>query len=189
MGKQIRRRKHVKQCRQNPPVQNRVVKKNEDNVTNKGEYSVVSNDMTSMNTTEETKPTAPCRIEREQIKEILAKMCEELRTNTVDVDFTEDTRKLDSGIVCYIIHVRNTLAIKSITRKTGLYFTRVRDRIHVQVINGTSMVVLFSNYSENSQTDVFKYLKNMIQVDVNYQNKPVVKCPARKEGRSYGRKG
>lgn len=130
------------------------------------------------------------KINREIIKKALDEMCGRLRTDEIDVQATEDTRKLDAGIVYYIVHVRRmNLRRAPITRKTGVYFTRVKDRIHVQVINGTSMVMLYSNYSENSQTEVFRYLENMIKTDVEfYKNKykPEASRPVRKEGHGYG---
>lgn len=133
---------------------------------------------------------AEVKINREEIKQTLDSMCGRLKTDDIDVQATEDTRKLDAGIVSYVVHVRKTNMRRApITRKTGIYFTRVRDRIHVQIINGTSMVMLFSNYSENSQTEVFKYLENIIKTDIEfYQSKYKLEAarPARKEGHSYG---
>lgn len=135
------------------------------------------------------------KIEKDRIRESLRELCEKLSTDEITVEFTEDVRKLDAGMMTYIIHVGKPDAPRRTpTRKTGMYFTKVKDCIHVQVVNGISMVSLFSNYSDNSQTEVFRYLENILKRDIEfYQNTLEARKsapPRRKERKSqnHGRK-
>lgn len=125
-----------------------------------------------------------CLIDRDTVTKSLTDLCTRLSTDSVSVEMTEDTRKLDAGIVYYIVHIKAKKPDEKRvpTRKTGVYFTRVKDRIHVQVINGTSMVLLYSNYSADSQTEVFKYLESIVKKDMEfYQNSRDAKFQRRKE--------
>lgn len=142
-------------------------------------------------TTPEVVKPAPkkiVKIEREEIWNKLTEICDKLTTRDIIVEFTEDTRKLDAGIVYYIVHIRKPDARKVATRKTGIYFTKISDStVHVQVINGTSMIVLFSNYSDNSQEDVFKYLESIVKKDMEfYENALSVKKPVKYKGNPSG---
>lgn len=135
------------------------------------------------------------KIEKNQIRDSLTELCKKLSTDEISVEFTEDTRKLDAGMMTYIIHVGKPNAPRRTpTRKTGMYFTKVKDCIHVQVVNGISMVSLFSNHSDNSQTEVFRYLENIIIRDIEFYHdtlearKPTTPRRKERKNQNYGRK-